>query len=209
MNKHYEDCWTALNDLNEKMINNNFILTFIKSTISKHKSGENVSEELNALYVLVRNYFDEIESDFSSVWDTIIRKYPSPFIQEDKDLIMPDDVFEELASEYSPVLPETKTSWSCTVDENGIINLPSELMEKMGFKVGDYLEWIPQDDGESFILKVVNNVSQIVNTQSKEEIKQIIQSIFISGNLTPNLSLELCNDYCEQILEVVNGGRTV
>ena len=207
MNKHYEDCWTALNDLNEKMINNNFILTFIKSTESKHKSGEKVSEELNALYVLVRNYFDEVESDFSSVWNTIIRDYPSPFIQEDKNLIMPDDVFEELTSEYSPTLPEAEKSWSCTVDENGIINLPSELMEQMGFKFGDYLEWIPQDDGESFILKVVNNVSQIVNTQSKEEIKQIIHSIFITGNELKTLPQELCNDYCEQILEVVNGGQ--
>jgi ubiquitin C-terminal hydrolase len=159
MNKHYDDSWTALNDLNEKMINNNFILTFIKSTESKHKSGENVSEELNALYVLVRNYFDEVESDFSSVWNKIIRNYPSSLIQEDDDLIMPDDVFEELTSE---TLPESKKSWIRTIDENGIIDLPSEIVERMGFKVGDYLEWLPQDDGESFILKVVNNVSQIM-----------------------------------------------
>jgi hypothetical protein len=159
MNKHYEDSWTALNDLNEKMISNEFILTFIKSTESKHKSGENVSEELNALYVLVRNYFDEVESDFSSVWNKIIRNYPSSLIQEDDDLIMPDDVFEELTSE---TLPESKKSWIRTIDENGIIDLPSEIVERMGFKVGDYLEWLPQDDGESFILKVVNNVSQIM-----------------------------------------------
>ena len=159
MNKHYDDCWNSLNDLNEKMISNEFILTFIKSTESKHKSGENVSEELHALYVLVRNYFDEVESDFSSVWNKIIRNYPSSLIQEDKDLIMPDDVFEELTSE---TLPEEKKSWVCTIDETGIIDLPSEIIEKMGFKVGDYLQWLPQDDGESFILKVVNNVSQIM-----------------------------------------------
>lgn len=159
MTKHYDDCWNSLNDLNEKMISNEFILTFIKSTESKHKSGENVSEELNALYVLVRNYFDEVESDFSSVWNKIIRNYPSSLIQEDDDLIMPDDVFEELTSE---TLPESKKSWIRTIDENGIIDLPSEIIERMGFKVGDYLEWLPQDDGESFILKVVNNVSQIM-----------------------------------------------
>lgn len=162
MTKHYDDCWTALNDLNEKMINNNFILTFIKSTESKHKSGENVSDELNALYVLVRNYFDEVESDFSSVWNKIIRNYPSSLIQEDKDLIMPDDVFDELTSENPPTLPEAEKSWIRNISENGIIDLPSEIVEKMGFKVGDYLEWIPQDDGESFILKAVNNVSQIM-----------------------------------------------
>ena len=43
-----------------------------------------------------------------------------------------------------------------------------------------------------------------MNIESQNEIKRIIQSIFISGNLTSNLSEELCDDYCEQILEVVN-----
>ena len=162
MTKHYYDSWTALNDLNEKMISNNFILTFIKSTKSKHKSGENVSEELNALYVIVRNYFDEVESDFSSVWNKIIKNYPPSYTQEDNDLIMPDDVFEELTSEELPTLPKEEKSWICTIDKDGIINIPSEIIEKMGFKVGDYLDWLPQDDGESFILKVVNNVSQIM-----------------------------------------------
>lgn len=43
-----------------------------------------------------------------------------------------------------------------------------------------------------------------MNNQSKKEIKQIIQSIFISGNLTSTLSLEVCDEYCNQILEVIN-----
>ena len=43
-----------------------------------------------------------------------------------------------------------------------------------------------------------------MNKESKEDIKQIIQSIFISGNLTSTLSLEVCDEYCNQILEVIN-----
>jgi AbrB family looped-hinge helix DNA binding protein len=39
-----------------------------------------------------------------------------------------------------------------TVDENGILTFPDELMEKIGWKEGDMLEWIPNDDG-SFTLR--------------------------------------------------------
>ena len=39
-----------------------------------------------------------------------------------------------------------------TVDENGILTFPDELMEELGWREGDMLEWIPNDDG-SFTLK--------------------------------------------------------
>ena len=39
-----------------------------------------------------------------------------------------------------------------TVDENGILTFPDELMEELGWKEGDMLEWIPNDDG-SFTLE--------------------------------------------------------
>lgn len=43
-----------------------------------------------------------------------------------------------------------------------------------------------------------------MNTESLNDMRRIVQSIFISGNLTPTLSLELCDEYCDQILEVIN-----
>jgi len=39
-----------------------------------------------------------------------------------------------------------------TVDENGILTFPDELMEELGWGEGDVLEWITNDDG-SFTLE--------------------------------------------------------
>ena len=38
-----------------------------------------------------------------------------------------------------------------TVDDNGILTFPDELLEKTGWKEGDVLEWIPNND-DSFTL---------------------------------------------------------
>ena len=38
------------------------------------------------------------------------------------------------------------------VDDDGILNLPDDLLEEMGWKEGDELEWIDNNDG-SFTLK--------------------------------------------------------
>ena len=39
-----------------------------------------------------------------------------------------------------------------TVDDDGILNLPDDVMEDLGWKEGDELEWIDNNDG-SFSLK--------------------------------------------------------
>jgi len=40
-----------------------------------------------------------------------------------------------------------------TVDDNGILTFPEELLEKTGWKEGDVLEWIPSDDGSFTLVK--------------------------------------------------------
>ena len=40
-----------------------------------------------------------------------------------------------------------------TVDENGILTFPDEFMEELGWKEGDMLEWIPNDDGSFTLMK--------------------------------------------------------
>ena len=40
-----------------------------------------------------------------------------------------------------------------TVDKNGILTFPDELMEEIGWKEGDVLEWIPNDDGSFTLVK--------------------------------------------------------
>ena len=43
-----------------------------------------------------------------------------------------------------------------TVDENGILTFPDNILEKTGWKEGDVLEWIPNDDGSFTLVKKEN-----------------------------------------------------
>lgn len=43
--------------------------------------------------------------------------------------------------------------YNLTVDEDGILNLPDELLKEAGWKEGDTLEWIPNDDGSFTLVK--------------------------------------------------------
>jgi bifunctional DNA-binding transcriptional regulator/antitoxin component of YhaV-PrlF toxin-antitoxin module len=40
-----------------------------------------------------------------------------------------------------------------TVDDNGILTFPDELLEKTGWKEGDVLEWILNNDGSFTLMK--------------------------------------------------------
>jgi len=41
-----------------------------------------------------------------------------------------------------------------TVDKNGILTFPDELLEKTGWKEGDVLEWIDNNDGSFTLVKI-------------------------------------------------------
>ena len=43
-----------------------------------------------------------------------------------------------------------------TVDENGILTFPDDILEATGWKEGDVLEWIPNDDGSFTLVKKEN-----------------------------------------------------
>jgi bifunctional DNA-binding transcriptional regulator/antitoxin component of YhaV-PrlF toxin-antitoxin module len=50
---------------------------------------------------------------------------------------------------------ETTQSWTCDVDEEGILTFPDELWNLMGWKEGDTVEFVDQEDG-SFLLQKVD-----------------------------------------------------
>jgi len=50
-------------------------------------------------------------------------------------------------------------STTLTVDDNGILQLPDDMLEELGWNEGDVLEWIEQDDG-SFLLKKVDDAKE-------------------------------------------------
>jgi bifunctional DNA-binding transcriptional regulator/antitoxin component of YhaV-PrlF toxin-antitoxin module len=44
-------------------------------------------------------------------------------------------------------------SWIVTVDENGILPLPNDLLKEAGWKEGDSLHWIDNKDGSWSLVK--------------------------------------------------------
>ena len=40
-----------------------------------------------------------------------------------------------------------------TVDDDGILTFPDELIEKLGWKEGDVLQWIDNQDGSFSLVK--------------------------------------------------------
>ena len=40
-----------------------------------------------------------------------------------------------------------------TVDDDGVITFPDEMMEELGWKEGDVLEWIDNQDGSFSLVK--------------------------------------------------------
>ena len=54
---------------------------------------------------------------------------------------------------------ETTKSWICDVDENGVLTFPDDLWQLLGWKEGDEIEFIDQEDG-SFILQKVKEAEE-------------------------------------------------
>ena len=58
----------------------------------------------------------------------------------------------EYYSDYDRNDLSRENPFTLTVDDDGILNLPDDVMEDLGWKEGDELEWIDNNDG-SFSLK--------------------------------------------------------
>lgn len=44
-------------------------------------------------------------------------------------------------------------TWTCVVDEDGVLTLPPDFLEETGWTVGDHLHWIDNKDGSWSIIK--------------------------------------------------------
>lgn len=44
-------------------------------------------------------------------------------------------------------------SWALTVEEDGLLTLPQDLLDEAGWNVGDHLHWIDNHDGSWSIVK--------------------------------------------------------
>ena len=43
--------------------------------------------------------------------------------------------------------------WTVPIDEDGVLTLPDEVWQLLGWKEGDTLEWVEQDDGSILLVK--------------------------------------------------------
>jgi bifunctional DNA-binding transcriptional regulator/antitoxin component of YhaV-PrlF toxin-antitoxin module len=43
--------------------------------------------------------------------------------------------------------------WTVPIDADGVLTLPDEVWQLLGWKEGDTLEWIDQDDGSFLLVK--------------------------------------------------------
>ena len=43
--------------------------------------------------------------------------------------------------------------WTVPIDEDGVLTLPDEVWQLLGWKEGDSLEWVGQDDGSILLMK--------------------------------------------------------
>lgn len=53
---------------------------------------------------------------------------------------------------YEHITNETNT-WTVVVDEEGILTLPEELLNRLEWKEGDFLEWEDNPDGTISLTK--------------------------------------------------------
>jgi bifunctional DNA-binding transcriptional regulator/antitoxin component of YhaV-PrlF toxin-antitoxin module len=44
-------------------------------------------------------------------------------------------------------------TWTLTVEEDGIISLPQDLLDAAGWREGDYIHWIDRQDGSWQLVK--------------------------------------------------------
>jgi hypothetical protein len=59
-------------------------------------------------------------------------------------------------------------SWTLTINKDGILELPQDLLDTAGWKEGDYLNWIDNYDGSWCLVKedLTNFIkSSIINNE--------------------------------------------
>jgi bifunctional DNA-binding transcriptional regulator/antitoxin component of YhaV-PrlF toxin-antitoxin module len=68
-------------------------------------------------------------------------------------------------------------AWTLTIDDDGMITLPEELITEMGWKEGDALDWYDNEDGSFSLRKHGTNTEETrakpqnsnINQASKED----------------------------------------
>ena len=52
-------------------------------------------------------------------------------------------------------VPDETKSWNVHVDEDGVLVIPDEAWAALGWKEGDTVEWVEQDDGTFLLTQLI------------------------------------------------------
>lgn len=70
--------------------------------------------------------------------------------------------------ESTVMLNETST-WTLPIDEDGVLTLPDELWNLLGWKEGDQIEFLDQDDGSFLLVKIDETESTEGETDPQDD----------------------------------------
>ncbi len=59
-------------------------------------------------------------------------------------------------------------SWALHVDEEGVLTLPDELWDALGWQEGDQIEFLEQEDGSILLIKA-NSEEDVDTVESADE----------------------------------------
>ena len=174
--------WEAMNDLEmvvAKVCSAREIIDVAIDRIQEHQYDK-AESMMSAAYEFLGYYLDEFDKKFKVAWqETIVKQKDDcmpPWGHSDMEALKYSD--EELDAmcdnaekqhsgyyyEYDRNDPNRENpfggKYTITIDQEGNLPLPDELLNKMGITIGDYLQWEVLDDNK-IKLKKVDNVSVV------------------------------------------------
>jgi len=158
--------WTVMNDLDavtSKICSAREILDCAIDRLQEHQYDK-VEQLMYAVDEFLQYYLAEFDEKFQLAWKETVVKQNEENQKKIDDCMPPWGHSDMEALKYTDEelnamceAAEQQNSWVVPVEEDGdncVVTFPDELMEKTGWKEGDILEWISNENG-SYLLKKV------------------------------------------------------
>lgn len=160
----YHKAWETMNDLEMvtcKITSVKEILDVAIEAIEKHDYNK-AEAMVYASIDFVKYYLDEHDALFKKAWEaTVVASKDIPDQEEKKE-------HSEYYYDYNRNDPDRENPFTTTITDDGLLVLPDEILNKMNLNIGDYIQWIPQEDG-NIKLEKVDNVSVIEKFTGEKE----------------------------------------
>lgn len=75
----------------------------------------------------------------------------------------------------APTLSEVYNMWTVTVDQDGVINLPQEVLESLDLKTHDYVEFVSDNDKQQVLVKKLPVKRVLVETVSTFRMRYVVE----------------------------------